>query len=192
MNAAVARLPRWHPALVCLHWLTAALIALQYALAQRMGDETRDLLGRFALYQWHKSVGLTVALFVVLRLALRLLLPAPAPALINIWQRRAAFTAHAGLYLCLVALPVTGLLMVAAAPIQIPTLYFGWFAVPHPIGPDKATYELMSALHERAFDGLLVLGLVHIGAALLHQFVQRDGLMRRMWFRGVAQASRDA
>ncbi|HEY5798550.1 MAG TPA: cytochrome b [Bosea sp. (in: a-proteobacteria)] len=170
----------WHPALVGLHWLTAVLIALQYGLARLMGDETRDLLGRFALYQWHKSVGLTVALFVVLRLALRLILPAPAPVRVTPLLQYAALIVHAGLYLCLVALPVTGLLMVSSAPIQIPTLYFGWFVVPHPIGPDKATYEWMRALHERAFDGLFVLGLIHIGAALLHQFVWRDGLMRRM------------
>lgn len=189
MIEAVARPPRWHPALVGLHWLTAILIALQYGLARLMGDETRDLLGRFALYQWHKSVGLTVALFVVLRLALRLTLPAPAPVRVNVLQQYAAWAVHAGLYLCLVALPVTGLLMVSAAPIQIPTLYFGWFAVPHPIGPDKATYELMRALHERAFDGLFVLGLVHIGAALLHQFGWRDGLMRRMWFRGAGSGA---
>jgi cytochrome b561 len=61
--------------------------------------------------------------------------------------------------------------------------------VPHPIGPDKATYALMRALHEWAFDGLFVLGLVHIGAALLHQFVWRDGLMRRMWFRGAGSGA---
>ena len=79
-------------------------------------------------------------------------------------------------------LPVTGLLMVAAAPIQIPTLYFGRFAIPHPIGPDKATYELMRSLHGLVFDSLVVLGLIHLGAALVHQFVWRDRLLRRMWF----------
>jgi cytochrome b561 len=188
MIEAVIRLPRWHPALVGLHWLTAVMIAVQYGLARLMGDETRDLLGRFALYLWHKSVGLTV----VLRLTLRVVLPAPEPVRVTILQQYVAWAVHAGLYFCLAALPVTGLLMVSAAPIQIPTLYFGWFAVPHPIGPDKATYELMRALHERAFDGLFVLGFVHIGATLLHQFVWRDGLMRRMWFRGAAQAPRDA
>lgn len=183
MTGALARPPGWHPALIGLHWLTVLLIAVQYGLSRLMGDESRDLLGRFALYQWHKSVGLTVAAFVVLRLALRLVVPAPQPLPLSAWQRWAAQGVHAGLYLCLIGLPVTGLLMASAAPIQIPTLYFGWFSVPHPIGPDKATYELMRALHGLVFNGLVVLGLVHLGAALLHQFVWRDGLLRRMWFR---------
>lgn len=183
MTAAVERPPGWHPALVALHWLTVALIAVQYGLSRLMGDESRDLLGRFALYQWHKSIGLTVALFVVLRLSLRLAITDPEPLPGSVWLRRAAQAVHAALYLCLLALPVTGLLMVSAAPIQIPTLYFGWFSVPHPIGPDKATYELMRSLHGLVFDSLVALGLVHLGAALVHQFVWRDQLLRRMWFR---------
>lgn len=182
MTAAVARPPRWHPVLVVLHWLTLALIVAQYSLARLMGDESRDLLGRFVLYQWHKSIGLTVALFVVMRLSLRLVIPDPEPLPASAWLRRAALVVHAGLYLCLLALPVTGLLTVAAAPIQIPTLYFGWFAIPHPIGPDKATYELMRSLHGLVFDSLVVLGLIHLGAALVHQFAWRDRLLRRMWF----------
>lgn len=183
MMRAQARPPGWHPALVALHWLTVLLIAGQYTIASVMLDESRDLLGRFIWYQWHKSIGLTLALFVVLRLALRLTLPAPEPVRLSVWQHRAAQAVHAGLYLCLIGLPVTGLLTVSAAPIQIPTLYFGWFAIPHPIGPNKATYELMRALHELVFDSLVVLGSIHLGAALFHQFVWRDGLLRRMWFR---------
>lgn len=182
-DRSVVRTPRWHPALVVLHWLTLALIAAQYGLARLMGDESRDLVGRFVLYQWHKSIGLTVALFVMVRLGLRLAIPDPEPVPGSAWLRRAARAVHAALYLCLIALPVTGLLLVSAAPIQIPTLYFGWFSVPHPIGPDKATYELMRRLHELVFDSLVALGLVHLGAALLHQFIWRDQLLRRMWFR---------
>jgi cytochrome b561 len=185
MTAAEARHPmRWHPAIIALHWLTLLLIALQFLLARLMGDETRDLVGRFELYQLHKSIGLTVAVFVLLRLGLRLALPAPPPTRPEPWQRLAAGAVQGGLYLCLAALPLTGMLMVSAAPIQIPTLYFGWFAVPHLIGPDKATYEMMLSLHERVFDLLIVLGLIHLGAVLFHRLVWGDGLLRRMWFRG--------
>jgi cytochrome b561 len=170
----------WHPLIVALHWLTLALVLVQFGLAQAMRDETRDLISRFTLYQWHKSLGLSVAALVLLRLALRLALPAPVamPA----WQRLAATSVQAGLYLCLIALPLTGLLMVSAAPIQIPTLLFGWLAVPHPIGPDKAVYEAMLRLHEAFFLALAVLAAIHAGAALFHQFVLKDGLMRRIWF----------
>lgn len=187
---AVPRL-RWHPALVILHWSTALLVLGQFGLSRLMLDETRDLLARFTLYQWHKSIGLTVAGLVLLRLLLRLFVPAPMPLDHAEWQRLASRAVHAGLYACLVALPVSGLLMVAAAPIQIPTLYFGWFTVPHPVGPDKRVYELMLRLHELTFDLLSLLVLIHFTAALVHQFVWRDGLLGRMWFaRGAASAAR--
>lgn len=173
---------RWHPVIVALHWLTLALVVVQFGLAQLMRDETRDLIGRFQLYQWHKSIGLTVAALVFLRLVLRLALPEPQSLVLPAWQALAAASVRAGLYLCLLALPLTGLLMVSAAPIQIPTLFFGWFAVPHPIGPDKVIYAAMLALHGALFAGLAALAAIHAGAALLHQFVLKDGLMRRMWF----------
>lgn len=177
------RARRWHPLIIVLHWLTLVLIVVQFGLAQLMRDETRDLISRFPLYQWHKSVGLTVAALVLLRLVLRLALPAPHAVAMPGWQRLAAGAVQAGLYLCLLALPLTGLLMVSAAPIQIPTLLYGWIAVPHPIGPDKAVYAAMLGLHEALFTMLAMLAAIHAGAALFHQFVLKDGLMRRIWFR---------
>lgn len=173
---------RWHLLIVALHWLTLVLILAQFGLARVMRDETRDLISRFTLYQWHKSIGLSVAALVLLRLMLRLTLLSPPPVAMPPWQRLAAAGVQAGLYLCLLALPVSGLLMVSAAPIQIPTLLFGWIEVPHPIGPDKAVYEAMLSLHEVLFIALAGLAAFHAGAALLHQFVLKDGLMRRIWF----------
>lgn len=173
----------WHPLLVLLHWLTVVLIVVQYGLSRLMGDETRDLLSRFALYQWHKSFGLTLAGLVLLRLAARRLLPAPASLPMPRWQYIAAATVQGALYLCLLALPVTGFLMAAAAPIQIPTLFFGLFSVPHPIGTDQGIYDAMLRAHAMLFDIMAALAFVHAGAALLHHFVLRDGLMQRMWWR---------
>lgn len=171
---------RWHPASVVLHWLTLLLVLFQFWIAGPMRDETRDLLSRFELYQRHKSVGLTIALFVVLRLALRLAVPQPGPFERNVWLRAAATSVHTGLYLCLVALPVTGLLMAAAAPIQIPTLYFGLFSVPHPIGPDQQIYKTMLFWHDQIGNLLIGLGVAHVAAVAVHMLVWRDGLIGRM------------
>ena len=182
MSEAAGRPIRWHPALVTLHWLTLLLVVTQFVVASPMRDETRNLVERFEYYQLHKSVGLTVAGLIVLRLVLRLTVAAPPPANPGLWLRVASDTVHAGLYLCLIVLPVTGFLMVSSAPLQIPTLYFGWFAVPHPIGPDKATYELMRGLHGWLGNLLLALAAIHVAAALVHVLLWRDGLLRRMSF----------
>ncbi|WP_439500296.1 cytochrome b [Bosea sp. (in: a-proteobacteria)] len=177
-----SRPARWHPALVTLHWLTLLLVVTQFVIASPMRDETRNLVERFEYYQLHKSVGLTVAGLILLRLVLRLIRPAPPPANPGRLLQLASDAVHAGLYLCLIALPVTGFLTVSSAPLQIPTLYFGWFAVPHPIGPDKATYELMRGLHYWLGNLLLALATLHVAAALVHVLLWRDGLLRRMWF----------
>lgn len=182
MTAQAAPPRRWHPASVLLHWLTLLLVVFQYWIAGPMRDETRDLLSRFDLYQRHKSVGLTIALFVVLRLALRLAVAQPGPFESNAWLRAAAGTVHGCLYLCVLALPVTGLLMAAAAPIQIPTLYFGLFTVPHPIGPDQQVYKAMLFWHGQIGNLLIGLGVAHVAAVALHMLVWRDGLIGRMGF----------
>lgn len=182
MSGPAVRPARWHPASIALHWLTLLLVLFQFGIAGPMRDESRDLIARFELYQRHKSVGLTIALFVILRLLLRFAVPQPAPFEKNSWRRRAAAGVHAGLYLCLLALPVTGLLMAAAAPIQIPTLYFGLFTVPHPIGPDPAAYRRMLWLHDQFGSVLIALGVVHVAAVAVHMLIWRDGLLGRMWF----------
>jgi cytochrome b561 len=187
--SAAASPARWHPAIVALHWLTLLLIAFQFLIAGPMREDTRDLVQRFEFYQLHKSVGLTIAAFVALRLLLRLITKPPPRANDGRLLGLASDAVHAGLYLCVVALPLTGFLLVSAAPIQIPTLYFGWFAIPHPIGPDKPTYELLLRLHDWVGNALLALGAIHFGAVLVHVVLWRDNLLRRMWFRfgGAAQ-----
>lgn len=180
MNTKAGPPTRWHPASVALHWATLLLILYQFWVAGPMRDETRDLLSRFELYQRHKSVGLTIALFAVLRLVLRLALRQPKPFENNFGLRGAAGAVHAGLYLCLLALPVTGLLMTAAAPIQIPTLYFGLFAVPHPFGADPQIYKAMQLWHGLVGNLLIALGAAHVVAVAVHMLVWRDGLLSRM------------
>jgi len=182
MSGGAGRPARWHPASVALHWLTLLLVLFQFWIAGPMRDESRDLISRFELYQSHKSVGLTIALFVVLRLALRLVVPQPGPFERNRWLGGTAASVHAALYLCLLALPATGLVMAAAAPIQIPTLYFGLFQIPLPIGADPAVYKRMLWLHDQFGNALIGLGAVHVAAVAVHMLLWRDGLLRRMWF----------
>ena len=117
MSCSPDRPARWHPASVALHWLTLLLVLFQFWIAGPMRDESRDLISRFELYQRHKSVGLTIALLVVLRLMLRLAMPQPEPFERNPWQRGAAASVHAGLYLCLLALPVSILVVRYPGPL---------------------------------------------------------------------------
>lgn len=80
-----------------------------------------------------------------------------------------------GLYALLILLPITGIL--AARAHDLPVRPFGLFSISTPA---PASFEAMRFWHmlgTKLMMGLLVL---HIGAALMHHFLLRDGVMRSM------------
>jgi len=169
-----------------LHWLIAALIVVQYVLAQlaeAAGDE-RAVHPAAALQQlaWlarHKSVGLTIFALTLVRLAWRWYAPPPPlPETMPRWQVIGAKLTHFAFYALLLLLPISGLVMSAAA--NFPVSYFGWFTIPNVVAPDEALKKVMERRHELLFDALVVLAVIHIAAALKHHFIDRDDVLRRM------------
>ena len=140
----------------------------------------------FALYQWHKSFGFLVLALAVLRLAWRFANPSPGlPDGMPAIERIAAHLGHAGLYALLLALPLSGWLMVSASPWGIPTVLFEVLPVPHLPVPEalggKAEAEaVLKELHEVLGFALLALVVLHVAAALKHHFINRDTVLRRM------------
>lgn len=187
---------RYTAVAVALHWIIATAIVVNLGLGLWMGraiDSMADPAGAIDAFQWHKSIGLTVLVLSLARLAWRFLYPPPPlPAHMLPWERTAAAITHWLFYILMVAIPLSGWLYVSAqwrgdAPFTIPTLWFGLFEVPHLFGLNEAGMELRRRLASLAIDshGALALALVgllilHIAAALRHQFWQRDGLLARM------------
>ena len=66
---------RYSLAAITLHWAIAALLAFQIAVGWALGS-----LGArgFALFQLHKSIGITVLLLTLLRIGVRWWKPRPA------------------------------------------------------------------------------------------------------------------
>ncbi|MDF1792367.1 MAG: cytochrome b/b6 domain-containing protein [Thalassobaculaceae bacterium] len=159
------------------HWLTALAIAAMFVIAWRM-DALPIGLAKLQAYGWHKSIGLTILVVTALRLLWRLVNPQP-PFLGNSrWQGRASTAAHWLLYACLIALPVLGWLMSAAA--NTPVNLFGLVVLPNPIAPDRELAHLFEEAHETLAYGLLGLVALHAAAALKHHLVDRDATLRRM------------
>ena len=139
-------------------------------------------------YQLHKSLGLTVAALMTVRVLWRLTHGSPdLPNTMSAWERRAAQAAHVCLYGLLLAMPLTGWLMVSAASLPVPTRLFGWLAVPHYSalagleGASRKLYEdFFKELHLVAAITLAWLAALHIAAALYHHFGRRDDVLRRM------------
>lgn len=163
---------------IALHWLTALLIVALFPLGVYMADLALSPL-KLKLISYHKWLGVTVFLLLLLRLAWRVgHPPPPLPASMPLWQRQAAHGLHFLLYLLLFAIPLSGWLMSSAKGFQ--TVYLGVLPLPDLIGKDKALGDLLRAVHEALNMTLLVLLLAHAGAALKHYFIDRDGILARM------------
>src|ERR1700723_1843630 len=89
-----------------IHWVVAALIVVQFALARMakdlpLGGRKLELLAR------HKSVGMTVLMLAVLRLAWRLFNKAPPlPSGMSKLERLGAHFSHWILYLLIFLMPL--------------------------------------------------------------------------------------
>lgn len=171
---------RYSAVAIVLHWLIAAAIVFQVIIAWRMGGG-RTPEG-FALVQLHKSIGITVLLLSLARLAWRLThRPPPSPAGMASWEKALAKGAHAGLYVIMIGLPITGWIMVSASRIQVPTLLYGAVPWPHVPGlahlaePAKSAWRAFGETgHEVLAWGAYVLVALHVAGALKHQLFSED------------------
>ncbi len=167
---------------IVFHWLIGLLFLGQAALGFYMSDLPVDDPSAFATYQWHKSIGLTILTLAALRLCWRLAGMAPAlPAAMPAWEKRAARAAHIFLYAGLLIVPLTGWALVSASPLNIPTFAYYLVVIPHlPVPASEAAETVWAFVHESLAKLVLLVALIHIGAALRHEFVLRDGLISRM------------
>ncbi|MEM6708271.1 MAG: cytochrome b/b6 domain-containing protein [Pseudomonadota bacterium] len=164
-----------------LHWLVAALIVVQYLLAELGEDAGADdeRLAQLALLANHKSVGMTVLALVLLRLLWRLFnRPPPLPDHMLPWQRLCSLAAHGSLYGLILFLPITGWLMSSATAYSVS--WFNLFSFPDLIGPSEALAEAFKSLHDWAGQLLFVVAIVHVLAAFKHWLWDRDQVLQRM------------
>ena len=177
---------RYATVAIILHWLIAMGILSLIAMGLVMDHLSLDTMRVFQLYQLHKSIGITVMVLIGLRIGWRVThsapdLPADRPTL----EKKAAQFVHFSLYGLQVLLPLSGWAMVSASVLGIPTVLFGVLPWPDlPVLstlPDKAPVEeALKGLHHWASWGLLALIILHIAAALRHQFVLHDPVLRQM------------
>lgn len=168
-------MPRYSLVAIILHWAIAALLAFQISV----GWALEDLGARgFALYQWHKSVGITILGLTLLRIVVRYWKPRPAK-LEGGWQGALASGVHFGLYAFMLGAPVSGWALVSTAKVKVPTLLFGVLPLPHLPLPASA-HELAEGGHGLIAWLGIALFLLHVAGALRHHFLIRDGLIWRM------------
>jgi cytochrome b561 len=165
-----------------LHWLVAAFVICMvplglYMVSRGAATNFDALTGQ--LYDLHKLAGFTVLWLIVLRVLVRLRrgAPPPLPTLTPL-ERIASTAVHHLLYLLLLVVPVLGWAGISAYPaLNI----FGLFNLPGILPANEQLANKIFSVHGLLAQGLGILALIHIAAALRHRFIKHDGVLRRMW-----------
>jgi cytochrome b561 len=165
---------------IALHWLIALLIIAAFALGVTMTDIPGLTPTKVKYFSWHKWLGVTVLGLAAVRLLWRLTHAAPVfPAgLMPAWQVKAAEALHGLLYVLMFAIPLSGYFYSLAA--GVPVVYLGVLPLPVLIDPNPEWKESLEAVHYWLNMGLLAAVILHAAAALKHQFIDRDGVLKRM------------
>lgn len=163
-----------------MHWLIAVLILVQGALGLWMvAQPKRPPI--IPYYDLHKSIGLTILVLAVLRLAWRALATRrPTLPMMPRWQERFASFTHVALYVLIFAVPLSGWWFDSVTSLR-PLDWWGVVRVPSLTGgPDPALKAFTHGLHVTLFWTLVTLAALHIAGALKHHFVDRDSVLRSM------------
>ena len=165
---------------IALHWILAALIISNFVLASMAEDVARELRG--AYMNPHKAIGISILLFSVIRLYWRMgHKPPPLPDAISGWQAKAGKFVHAIFYFLIIAVPLSGWIMASAHPQAPPVSFFGLFDFSLPIGKSESAAGVANTAHEILTKPLAILIILHILAALKHQFADRLPFIQRMF-----------
>jgi cytochrome b561 len=167
---------------VVLHWLLAAAIVAGFLIGMQMADQPPSPV-RVRWINYHKWFGITILGLSVLRLLWRIShRPPTLPESVQPWQRRVSDWLHRALYLFFFIVPVAGWAYSSALGFHV--VYLGLIPLPDLAPKNKALADVLIQVHATLAWTLAALVGLHVGAALKHQFIDKDGLLLRMSLRG--------
>jgi cytochrome b561 len=186
------------PAII-LHWLTGLIILIMFSIGWYMADLPKEapktltldlfdlgiytkqfaeaITPRTFYFNLHKSLGITVLALILVRVYIRLSKGHPAfPSTMKAWEAKLADLVHKGLYVLMVAMPLTGFVMAIYSKYGIS--WFGLHLIP---GVDNAGIrDIFKEAHETIAVILIILIALHVAAAIKHKVVDKDEVMSRM------------
>ena len=173
--------PRYSKVAIALHWTIAVLIISLLIAGLLMTQEWMPQ--RFKIYQLHKSFGIAVLVLSLFRLIWRLThRPPTLPDGMKGWEVFAAKVTHVGFYALMIGVPLLGWAMVSASLLPIENKLF--YLIPLPDMPGVSASEAVEArlklLHEIGAKLMILLLILHVGGALKHHFIVKDGTLARM------------
>lgn len=175
---------RYNAVATGLHWLIALLLFVQIYVGWTFGDMARGP-ARDLWFEWHKTLGFAILALSLVRLAWRLINPPPAlPPEMPRWETVAAHLSHIAFYVILIGLPLTGWAAIStgrAALTSTMTSLIGGLSWPLIPGLPGTIHEPMETVHELLVKVTYALVILHVSAALKHQFFDKGRMAGRLW-----------
>jgi len=168
---------RFNPLARFLHWTMAALVLTMVFIGIGM---VSTISPRYhELLSVHKSIGILILVLVAVRFINRLLNPPPPlPLDLPGWQRFLATASHLLLYSLMFVLPLVGWSMLSAG--AYPIVVFGSIHLPPILPHNVAVFAVLRTTHSLLGFLLFAVFLGHLGAALFHKLIRRDGVLKSM------------
>jgi len=160
------------------HWVTAVLVLIAFIYGPGGSEQRVYSAARDFDRQLHESLGLCIFALVVARVLWRPFDKRPEPPNVPRWMRVTAGGVQAALYVLLFALPLTA---ISGAWLEAhPLTLLGGVTIPSPLPESHALGAGIAAIHGWLGDTIMWLAGAHACAALFHQYVLKDGVLRAM------------
>ncbi len=174
--AAKSSSTRYGNVIVTIHWLSALLIIGLIATGFRAAG-IEDTEAKAAVLQIHIPLAIITLVLTVFRIGWWWFADKKPPSLsMPVWQDRASRAVHLLFYIVILGMVASGVGMMLLSG-----------AGPSIFGTDAGALPDFWEFKPRYPHGIgariiVLLAVFHAGAALYHQFIKRDGLLRRMWY----------
>lgn len=156
-----------------IHWLIFVLFIVAFFLGHEL-DESKDAAQKLSMYPLHFIIGDIVLLLVLLRIYFRKKDGEPVPANANPLLNKLAAATHALLNVSVIAVAISGVATVAMSGV-IAALKAG-----DPSLIPDFHHVNAKEFHELFIGIVLLLVAFHVAAALYHQLIVKDNLLRRI------------
>ena len=159
-----------------MHWVMSLMIIIMLFIGYLM--QSMPLPQKFVLYDFHKSVGILLLMFFIIRLFMRLRkkypeLPKDTPKAVKILAKMNVTF----LYFAMLLMPLSGFLMSNLSGHSVP--FFGIFQISSFVN-NKPLAHTFYEMHVICGLCFIVLIVIHVIGGLFHHFILKDGVLRRM------------
>jgi cytochrome b561 len=160
-----------------LHWVMAVCIVSMLFIG--VGMLSTVMRKYVPLLETHKTLGITILVLALIRLAVRLRYGTPPlPADLPRSMQLGATLSHYLLYALMIGMPLIGWAMMSAG--NYPIVLYGNIRLPPILPPSDPLHTLLWNAHFYFAFAFFALILLHFAAALFHAWVRRDGVFASM------------